>query len=275
MRISRRRGIARRWAVRGSQLPLRALFKCGAPFGEVLGIADGAPGISNCRAICIRPAYSFLNLTTGEVTVHDADPKDENLHYVGVTYQCVEYARKWWMMNKGVTFGSIDSAHEILYLTEGADIRTRETFPLARSINGTARRAPQRGDLLVYYPDRDDPEWRHGHVTVVVDVDREQGIVSVAEENYDNDPWQDPKAFARQISLFEINGRSTLLDVPPGGTANEGGGRISGWIYPLNQRCSNPEGAPPVSIETGGVNLGAIKPCVWKPGTTWIRRQRH
>jgi hypothetical protein len=207
--------------------------ECVTPFGDVLGIADGTPGVSNCRSICIRPEYSFLNLTTGEVTVHDGDPKDENLHYIGVTYQCVEYARKWWMKNQGITFGSIDSAHEILYLTEGADIRTKATFPLARSVNGTAQRAPQRGDLVVYYPDRDIPEWRHGHVAVVVDVDEEQGVVSVAEENYDNDPWQDPKAFARQISLFRINGRYTLLDVPPDGTKNEGGGRISGWIYPI------------------------------------------
>ena len=207
--------------------------ECVTPFGELLGIADGARGISNCRSICIRPEYSFLDLTTGEVTVHDGDPKDENLHYIGLTYQCVEYARKWWMKNLGITFGSIDSAHEIIYLSEGTDIRTKASFPLARSINGTAKRAPRRGDLVVYYPDRDIPEWRHGHVAVVVSVDEEQGVVSVAEENYDNDPWQDPKAFARQISLFGINGRYTLLDVPPDGTENAGGGRISGWIYPV------------------------------------------
>jgi hypothetical protein len=137
------------------------------------------------------------------------------------------------MKNLGITFGSIDSAHEIIYLPEGTDIRTKASFPLARSINGTAIRPPRKGDLVVYYPDRDIPEWRHGHVAVVVDVDEEQGVVSVAEENYDNDPWQDPKAFARQISLFRINGRYTLLDVPPDGTKNEGGGRISGWIYPI------------------------------------------
>ena len=206
---------------------------CVTPFGELLGVADGAEGVSNCRSICIRPQYSFLNLSSGEVTVHDDDPKDDNLHYIGVTYQCVEYARKWWMKNAGITFGDIDSAHEILYLTEGSDIRSKASFPLARSVNGTAKRAPRRGDLVVYYPDRDIPEWRHGHVAVVVHVDLEQGAVALAEENYDNEPWQDPEAYARQISLFEINGRYTLLDVPPDGADNEGGGRISGWIYPL------------------------------------------
>jgi len=209
---------------------------CVTPFGQILGVADGAEGRSNCVSTCLRPEYSFLDLRSGEVSVHPENPKQEGLAYIGVTYQCVEYARKWWMKNKGVTFGSIDGAHEIIYLTEGTNIRTGETFPLARSVNGTARRPPKRGDLVVYYPDRDDPEWRHGHAAVVVGVNLEQGTVSLAEENYDNEPWQDPKAFARQIRLFEVGGRYTLLDVPATGNRNPDGGRISGWIYPLSEK---------------------------------------
>ncbi len=117
-------------------------------------------------------------------------------------------------------------------MTEGSDIRTHETIPLARSVNGTARRPPQRGDLLIYAADRSDPEWRHGHVAVVVAVDLERGQVALAEENYDNRPWQQPQGFARQIQLFEVGGRYTLLDVPMTTHRNEEGGRITGWIYP-------------------------------------------
>lgn len=141
---------------------------CVTPFGAVLGTADGAEGRSNCVSTCIRPEYSFLDRSSGAVSVHADDPKQENLQYIGVTYPCVEYARQWWMKNLGITFGSIDSAHEILYLTEGQNLQSQQPFPLARSINGTARRPPRRGDLVVYYPDRSDPEWRHGHVAVVV-----------------------------------------------------------------------------------------------------------
>ena len=209
---------------------------CVTPFGTVLGVADGAEGRSNCISTCIRPEYSFLDRASGAVSVHTDDPKQENLRYIGVTYQCVEYARKWWMKNLGVTFGSIDSAHEILYLTEGKNLETQQPFPLARSINGTARRPPRRGDLVVYYPDRVDPEWRHGHVAVVVAVDLEKGNIALAEENYDNQPWQNPQAFARQIQLFEVNGRYTLLDVPPTANRNAEGGRIAGWLYPLADR---------------------------------------
>lgn len=209
---------------------------CVTPFGTVLGTADEAEGHSNCVSTCIRPEYAFLDRSSGIISVHPDDPKQDNLQYIGVTYQCVEYARKWWMKNRGITFGSIDSAHEILYLTDGKNIQTQETFPLARSINGTAQRTPRRGDLIVYYPDRTDPDWRHGHVAVVVAVDLEKGSVALAEENYDNQPWQNPKTFARQIRLFEVGGRYTLLDVSPTANRNAEGGRIAGWLYPLTDR---------------------------------------
>ena len=210
--------------------------KCDTPFASKLGVADGATGFSNCQSRCIRPEYSFLDLNTGEVTLHKSDPKNQNLHYIGVIYQCVEYARKWWMKNKDITYGSIDSAYEIIYLTEGKNIRTGNTFPLGRSINGTARRPPKRGDLVIYYPDRDNPEWKHGHVAVVVATDLEAGSVSVAEENYDNIAWQEPSSYSRKIRLFEIGGRYTMLDVASTSNKNRDGGLISGWIYPFAKK---------------------------------------
>ncbi len=206
---------------------------CVTPFGTVLGVADGAEGRSNCVSTCIRPEYSALDLQTGDVTVHQQQPDAQRFQYIGITYQCVEYARKWWMKNRNLTFGDVDGAHNILYLTEGENFRTHETVPLARSLNGVAQRPPQRGDLLIYAADRADPEWRHGHVAVVVAVDLEKGHVALAEENYDNRMWREPQAFARQIRLFAVGGRYTLLDVPITAHQNPEGGRIAGWIYPL------------------------------------------
>jgi hypothetical protein len=205
---------------------------CVNPFGDVLGQANGIKAYSNCQSQCVNPEFSFLNLATGEVTLHKENPKDDNLYYIGLINQCVEYARRWWMINKNITFGSIDSAHEIIYLTEGENIRTNKSFPLARSINGTAKRPPKVGDLVVYYPDRNNPLWRHGHVAVVVKVDLNKGVVSLAEENYNNKKWQKPNQYARQISLFNINGHYTLLDVHPHSKNNKMGAEISGWIYP-------------------------------------------
>lgn len=209
---------------------------CITPFSQVLGSADGVKAHSNCCSTCIRLESLFLDLRTGEVSVHQQDPKQDPLLYIGVLYQCVKYVRKWWIKNKGITFGSADSAYEIIYLTEGTDIRTQEAFLLARSINGAAKRPPKRGDLVVYYADRDDPKWRHGHVAVVVAVDLNNRTVALAEENYGNEPWQAPNAFARQVQLFEVGGRYTLLDVPVSVSQDPKGGRILGWVYPLSDK---------------------------------------
>ncbi len=205
---------------------------CVHEFGITLGQANGIKAYSNCQSQCVHPEFSFLNLTTGEVSIHKESPKDDNLHYIGLINQCVEYARRWWMVNKNITFGSIDSAHEIIYLSEGKNIRTNENFPLARSINGTATRPPKIGDLVIYYPDRANPLWLHGHVAVVVEVDKKLRHVSLAEENYDNEIWQNPNKYARKISLFKVNGHYTLIDVAPGSNQNTTGAEISGWIYP-------------------------------------------
>jgi hypothetical protein len=206
---------------------------CVTPFGEILGIADGAEAHSNCTSRCVLPKRGFLDLESGAYAVLEEAPEDTGLVYVGITYQCVGYARYWWMKNLSLTFGDVDDAHQILYLTEATDPRTGETVPLGRSVNGSAERPPQRGDLLVYAADRDDPEWRFGHVAVIVGVDLERGLVSVAEENYDNQPWRNHSAFARQIRLFEVKGRYTLLDLSEGETRNPDGGQIAGWIYPV------------------------------------------
>lgn len=209
---------------------------CTTKFGTVLGSANDVSARSNCASTCIHPEYSFLDLDTGEVSVHARDPQRKNLRYVGVVYQCVEYARRWWMKNQGIAFGDVDGAIGIIYLTEGQNIRAGKTFPLARSINGTAQRPPIKGDLIVYYPDPDNPKWRFGHVAVVVDVDLDQGIVSLAEQNYTNAPWQDAHGYSRQIRLFEIGDRYTLVDVPTTDIKNPNGGRIAGWVYPLSAK---------------------------------------
>lgn len=207
---------------------------CATPARKLLGAASGVKAYSNCKSECIQTEYSFLNLKSKAVTILKTDPKKADEHYIGLVYQCVEYARRWWMEVKGITFGDIDSAYEIIYLDKGKDIYTNNPFPLARSVNGSAKRPPQRGDLLIYYPNPDDPKWRYGHVAVIVDVDLEKGIVSLGEQNYSNLDWEKPNAYARQIRLFNIGGRYRLLDVGTVTNKNINGGLIAGWVYPAS-----------------------------------------
>ena len=213
-------------------------INCQSRFGTLLGIADGAAGKSNCSSACIDPEYSFLNLTTGEITVHTKDPKDSNLHYIGVIYQCIEYARKWWMINKGISFNSVDSAYEIFYLPTIFNIRTKATTPLARSVNGSAKRPPRKGDLVIYYPDRTIPRWFYGHVAVVVDTNLEQGNIAIAEQNFLNKAWDNPKAYSRKLQLIKNNDHYTLED-PSEYKKNNSGGIIAGWVYPYEDEVKD------------------------------------
>ncbi|MGV6852579.1 MAG: CHAP domain-containing protein [bacterium] len=209
--------------------------QCVTPFGTKLGSAGQVPAYSNCRSDCIDPEYSFLNLNNGDMSIHSEDPKNSELHYVGVIYQCVEYSRRWWMMQKRISYGSVDSAYEILYLSEGFNVDTKLKFALGRSINGTAKRAPRRGDLLVYAPDRSRPSWMHGHVAVIVRVDLVKGLVYLAEENYNNKPWQDANHYSRVIQLFQSGPYYRIIDLDPDFRRDANAGIVSGWVYPLNK----------------------------------------
>lgn len=206
---------------------------CVTPFGTRLGAADGVEARSNGVSNCLRLEYSFVDRATGQFQTARKSPDPQRFEFAGVTDQCVEYARRWWIRHRALTFGDVPTAADIFTLTEGQRLPDRDAVPLGRSLNGAARRSPRRGDLVVYAPDQADPEWRFGHVAVVVGVDAEQGWVALAEENYDNRPWRDPASDARRIRLFAVGGRYTLVDVSPGRFQNPDGGRIAGWVYPL------------------------------------------
>ncbi|MTW23123.1 CHAP domain-containing protein [Allochromatium palmeri] len=205
---------------------------CVTDFGTPLGRADGVEARSNCVSLCVRLESSFVDPDSGRIQIGRSGERPEHLEYAGLAYQCVEYARRWWIQTLGLTFGDVPTAADILSLTEGRRLSDQAVIPLGRSLNGHARRAPERGDLLIYAADPGDPEWRAGHVAVVVDTDLEQGWVALAEQNYDNRPWSDPERQARRIQIRRIGERYRLLDVAPDQIDNPEGGSIAGWIYP-------------------------------------------
>ena len=206
---------------------------CVTPFGMALGRADGVEARSNCVSTCLRLASSFVDLDSGQIQIARTDEaRHAHLEYAGLTYQCVEYARRWWIQTLGLTFGDVPTAADILALTEGRRLSDQAVIPLGRSLNGSARRTPQRGDLVIYAADPNDREWRAGHVAVVIETDLAQGWVALAEQNYDNRPWQAPERYARRIQIVRIGERYTLLDLTPDQTDHPEGGVIAGWIYP-------------------------------------------
>jgi glutathionylspermidine amidase/synthetase len=175
---------------------------CISPYGMVLGASSGGvEAYSNCRPEC-------------KVYV----PNKWKGTFTGVKWQCVEYARRWLLINNGAVYGEVDTAADIWdkvdHLTH---VATQKKLPLETHLNGSEK-PPRRGDLLVYARAFYDT----GHVAVVTDVDHENGVIKVAEQNFDNQPWA--ADYARTIEFVKKGNRYWLLD-----------GYLLGWKHVKDQ----------------------------------------
>jgi hypothetical protein len=122
---------------------------------------------------------------------------DDNYHngiYTGIKWQCVEYARRYLQITKGITFDNVDSAFQI----------PQAKFTKLDGSNVHLHNKLEVGSLIVWdkYYEHDAPD---GHVGIISFI-HNNGI-SVSEQNYDNKTfprfigWNDLKDFTI-ISFF-------------------------------------------------------------------------
>lgn len=183
-----------------AELPSACHTGCKSPYGMVLGESPrGIKAYSNCQSACVI-----------------FEPNQWSGTYTGIKWQCVEYARRWLLMNTGAVYGDVDIAADIWdridHLTE---VKTKKSIPLEARLNGSAL-APAVGDLLIYAKAFNGT----GHVAVVTRLDLEQGSAEVSEQNFNNETWADH--YARTIRLIENEGRYWLLDA-----------YLLGWKHPV------------------------------------------
>lgn len=172
------------------ELPFECQIDCVSTYGKILGISKrGVEAYSNCSPNCVIYEPNYW--------------KDI---YTGIKWQCVEYARRWLLINKGAIYGDVDVAADIWnnidYLTE---VTTNRKLPFESHPNGSTQ-PPQVGDLLVYAKAFHDT----GHTAVVIDADYQGGAIKVGEQNYNNDQW--PGDFSRNIELVKKGDNYWLLD---------------------------------------------------------------
>ncbi|KDO25599.1 hypothetical protein SPRG_08898 [Saprolegnia parasitica CBS 223.65] len=149
-----------------------------SPFGTLLGTRDGVE------------VYSSRGGNRGNFKSHF-----HNGHFTGVRWQCVELARRYLLVQFGVTFESIGFAYEIFEpTTRFANVATRFLEPVTRHRNGSATR-PTKGSLLI---------WNHGgintytgHVAVIVDV--QDSHVDIIEQNMDDTIWTE--TYSRRLRV--------------------------------------------------------------------------
>nr|CCC46666.1 D-alanyl-glycyl endopeptidase-like protein [Trypanosoma vivax Y486] len=171
-------------------LPEGCRVACNTSFGTILGSHNGLPAMSNCNStICTASNWHVAEHQPATLYGDSAGDK-----IFGMKWQCVEYARRYWMLRGTplpARFDSVAGAADIWALTEAHLLNGRPPAP------GTDAR-PRVGDLLIY-PQRPE-DFPHGHVAVIVEVTAEN--VLVAEQNWDNAVWPAPHHnYSRAIPL--------------------------------------------------------------------------
>lgn len=198
-----------------ASLPETCIARCVQPFGSALGKNAGVIAYSNCNTDCISGKSSTAINNT----------------YTGMTWQCVEYARRWLIQVKKVTFGDVDNAQQIWDIDAVSGVTNNNAYKFISKPNPN-HQPPELGDLVIYKIAL--PDFPYGHVGVVVGVNSKAGYVDIAEQNYTNDQWMDPAQFARRITLTHQHGKYHLVDKDYRALTNISvNGTILGWKHVL------------------------------------------
>jgi hypothetical protein len=177
-------------------------FQCVNEFGALLGSNDGVPAYSNCRSECILNKENKILIPSFDKSKNDVS---------GITWQCVEYARRWWMLKKNVRFGSVDTANQIFDLKSAESLKDSSNILIYARLNGSSI-APKVGDLLVYEKRPNDIAFQYGHVAVIVGVNLQKTYIDLAEENYNNALWEKQNSYSRRLFLQKNSGKFNVID---------------------------------------------------------------
>lgn len=180
-------------------------YKNGLP--ENLGIVEGknantvAYSNGDDKYISNEPNYIWVN---------------EKQIYTGMKWQCVEFARRWLIENKSISFPDVDYAVNIPKLEYGVNMNDNGIEPVnATYYLQNSNDKPKVGDLLIYSTMHTEIT---GHVAVVVDV--KENEIFVAEQNYINGRWPQ-SSYSRKIEL-KVTQDENLYSIDDYG--------IMGWV---------------------------------------------
>ena len=171
-------------------LPEQCTQACDTPFAQILGQSpSGIVAYSNCNNHCVFKKPAFTQQT-----------------FTGIQWQCVEYARRWLLLNQGVVYGDVDIAADIWNHAQVHSPDRSQQVDFQSIVNGARQHYVQKGDLLIYSKQFHGT----GHVAVVLAVDEQQQVLYVGEQNYHNTPWQE--GYAREIAYVMHQDQQWLLD---------------------------------------------------------------
>lgn len=206
---------------------------CHTRFGTILGVFENTYAYSNCNDDYVSIYDSYMNLSVPILSATAGGLTSESREfYTGLEWQCVEYARRYWMINgrpKPAYFGSVEWASDIWDLTEVHLLEnTSQMLPLHRYKNGDrvvrdGLEPPQSGDILIYPVQPNG--FPVGHVAVITKVDMgAEGCIYVAEQNWGSAKWPGPfHNYSRKIALHYDAATTAIMLHDPAGI-------IMGWM---------------------------------------------
>ena len=156
-------------------------------FGHLLGWAPGDV-----------PAYS----SNYDLVDEKEYPTRHSFHsyldgiYMGYKWQCVEFARRWLYMNKGLTFDSVANAADIFELTSFRRTSNGELLPIYSFKNGSSRR-PEAGSFLIW--EKGGEFEGTGHVAIVTEVS--DAYIRIAEQNVSHKNWAQGRDYSRELKV--------------------------------------------------------------------------
>ena len=106
--------------------------------------------------------------------------------FTGLRYECVEFARRFLIAAKQVTFPSVRSAAQIWDIKRFVSVNQKEEVQL-RHYYPTVDTRPMLGDLVIFARSVDAP---HGHVGVVINCRRyrDKLFVYFCDQNFTDKP---------------------------------------------------------------------------------------
>lgn len=175
-----------------------------------------------------------LGRAPGDVPVYSSDYKTVDPHelptrfhfrnfqdglYTGHKWQCVEFARRWLLKNRGYVFADIAMAYDIFRLTSAKRIVDKKSIPLHSFENGS-QRPPEPGCMLIW---NEGGEFEvTGHVAIITEVFPDR--VRVAEQNVDNMKWPEGCTYSRELKVCIDRDGSYWIDCTFPDTS------ILGWV---------------------------------------------
>ena len=143
---------------------------------------------------------------------------NSNNIFCGYKYQCVEYVRRWLILNYGITFQEVDFAYKLYTLDniKFTNIWNKNNISYKKYPNGSTF-IPTIGSIIVW---DENKNYTTGHVAIVTKTDND--YVYIAEQNWDNMNWKNQ--YSRKLHINKINNNIILKD------NNQYNLMILGWL---------------------------------------------